>query len=220
MALNTFGGIKAAAADWLERTDLTAVIPDFFTMAQSKLFYGDGEDIRPLRIRQMVASATVTPATGGLVTISTGVSTTWLEFIELTPTQNGAQSMTYQDPWQFRKNAMLQASTGPAWNYTVEGDTLTVAPTATGTILAYFYQKLAAVSADGDTDWIILNTPQVYLNGIIMEACAYLSDPRLAQFRAFFAAGIMALNRNDQRARTSGGALRAIAKGAGTDGNC
>ena len=45
MALTTYTELKASVADWLNRTDLTAAIPDFITLAESKFstelkFYG------------------------------------------------------------------------------------------------------------------------------------------------------------------------------------
>ena len=37
MALNTFTALKASIADYLNRDDLTAVIPDFITLAESQI---------------------------------------------------------------------------------------------------------------------------------------------------------------------------------------
>lgn len=206
MAVSTFAGIKAAVADWLERTDLTTVIAnDFFPMMQAKMYYGHGGDIPPLRIRGMIDSATVTPDTGGTITITSAFGSGWLEFLELTPTTAGAQSINYLEPWNFRKHQdYLQSTTGPPYYYTVEGGLVYLAPAAVTSIGAKWYEKFTALSADGDTDWIILNAPHVYMDGVLMEACAYLSDDREAGFRQKFAMGIKALNMTDQRQRSSG----------------
>ena len=208
MSLNTFGSLKTAVADWsYTGGGVTAALvgTDFFPQVQSMVYFGHGIDIQPLRIRAMVDSATVTPATGGIITISSQIDAGWLEFIEMTPTQIGSASMNYVEPWQFRKQAgLIQSTTGPQYIYTIEGDSVYLAPAAVGKIAAKWYQKFAAVSADGDTDWIITNAPQVYLDGCLMLACAYTNDERESQFRSKFAAGIRALNLNDQRQRTSG----------------
>ena len=37
MALSTYGGLKASIADWLQRDDLTSVIPDFIALAESDI---------------------------------------------------------------------------------------------------------------------------------------------------------------------------------------
>lgn len=208
MALNTYGAIKTAVADWaFTGAAVTAALvgTDFFPQVQAMMYRGDGTDIPALRIRSMVDSATLTPATGGIITISSDVGAGWLEFIELTPTQTGAASINYVEPWAFRKQAgLIQSTTGPQYIYTIEGDKLYVAPAAVGTIAAKWYEKFTALSADGDTDWIVTNAPQVYLNGCLMLACAYADDAREGTFRQKFAANIRALNLNDQRERASG----------------
>ena len=37
MALTTFAELKASIADWLNRSDLTTVIPDFITLAEHQM---------------------------------------------------------------------------------------------------------------------------------------------------------------------------------------
>lgn len=218
MALNTYAAIKTAVADWsYNGGGVTAALvgTDFFPQVQSMMYMGHGDKeterrtgmaaIPPLRISDMVDSATITPATGGIITISSQVDAGWLEFIEMVPTSNSAVSINYVPPWDFRKNAhAIQSTAAPQYIYTIEGDSLYLAPASVQPIAAKWYQKFTAVSGDSDTDWIILNAPQVYLDGCLMLACAYTQDEREAAFRAKFAAGIKGLNLNDQRGRSSG----------------
>lgn len=208
MSLSTYGALKTAVADWAYTgggVTATLVGTDFFPQVQAMMYYGHGQDIEPLRIQAMVSSATITPAAGGVVTISTQVDSGWLEFIEITSTSTNAQSANYLPPWKFRKEAALLADTAsPQFLYTIEGDSLLFAPKATGTVTAVWYEKFTALSLDADVDWIITNAPQVYLDGCLMLACAYTQDEREAQFRAKFAAGIRGLNLNDKRRRSSG----------------
>lgn len=208
MALNTYAAIKTAVADWSFTgggVTATLVGTDFFPQVQSMMYRGDGVDVPPLRISSMVDSATITPAAGGIITLSTDLDAGWLEIIEMVPTSNGAKTIDYVPPWMFRKQADAIANTvGPQSIYTIEGDSLYLAPAAVQPIVARWYQKFTALSADGDTDWIVTNAPQVYLNGCLMLACAYTDDGRESTFRQKFAAGIKALNMNDQKARSSG----------------
>lgn len=53
MDLSTFSGLKAAVADYLNRDDLTSVIPGFIALAEAKFN-------RKLRARQMIKRATAT----------------------------------------------------------------------------------------------------------------------------------------------------------------
>ena len=208
MTLSTFGALKTAVADWHWNgggVTATLVGTDFFPQVQSMMYRGHGLDIEPLRIQSMVSSATLTPAAGGIITISSQVDAGFLEFIELAPTQSMTRSLNYMDPWSFRKQAALLYDTAnPQGVYTIEGDYLYLAPKSVTTITATWYEKFTAVSGDSDTDWIILNAPQVYLDGCLMLACAYTQDDRENAFRQKFAAGIKGLNLNDRRARMSG----------------
>jgi hypothetical protein len=208
MALNTYGAIKTAVADWhWAGGGVTAALvgTDFFPQMQSMMYMGHGRDVEPLRITAMVSSSTITPATGGIITISSQVDAGFLEFIELTPTTQGAKSLNYVEPWSFKKQVdMLENTASPQAIYTIEGDYVYLAPSSVGTVRGVWYEKFTALSADGDTDWIVTNAPQVYLDGCLMLACAYTQDSRESDFRAKFAAGIKGLNMNDSTKRRSG----------------
>ncbi len=51
MALSTYTELKSSLADWLNRSDLTSVIPDFISLAEAQIE-------RQLRTRQMIVRAT------------------------------------------------------------------------------------------------------------------------------------------------------------------
>lgn len=215
MALDTFGGLKTAIADWAWGEVTTALIgTDFFPRMQSKLYLGDGDGrdglvpIKPLRIRQMEDSAVLTPSAAGQVTISSACGAGWLDFINLTPVLTGSRALDYLDPFEFKNHPDLAAG-GPARFYTVEGDVLYTGPYSNADINARWHEKFTALSADGDTDWVLTNAPQVYMDGCMMEICTYLQDERYGQFRSAFAAGINGLNLNNRAAKRSGAVLRA-----------
>jgi hypothetical protein len=204
--------VRAAALDWSWTTGaLTDAImsADIMPQVQSMMYFGDRTPgvapVSPLRIRSMVTTGTLTPSSTGTVTISSGVSTSWLEFIELVPQLTWARSMTYMEPWSFRRQIdALNSTVPPQYIYTVEGDTLYVAPKNTTTIAAAWYQKFAALSSDASTDAIITNAPQLYLFGMIALGCLYTQDDRYPLMRSHFAGAIEALNETDQRQRASG----------------
>ena len=70
MALDTFAGLKATIADYLNRDDLTSVIPTFITIAEAKFN-------RKLRVRQMVKRAN-----GQIETAFFAYPSDWLEATE------------------------------------------------------------------------------------------------------------------------------------------
>lgn len=216
MALDTYGGLKATIADWAwGEVTAAQIASDFFPRMQSKMWLGDGDgrdglvQIKPLRIRQMEDSATITPSAAGLVTISSACGAGWLDFIDLTPTAIGSQSLDYLTPFEFKKRTEL-AYGGPANFYTVEGDTLKLGPYGSAPLAARWHEKFTALSSDSDVDYVLTNAPHVYMDGCLMEVCTYLQDDRYAQFRSSFAAGINALNLSSKAGKMSGGVMRSV----------
>lgn len=211
MSLSTYGGLKTAVVDWAFNGGAlteSVVANDIMPQVWSMMYMGDGKDIDALRVQAMVDSATITPASGGIITLSTQMSATLLGIIEITPTQQGAVSLNYVEPWQFRKQAdTLMNTVGPQAIYTVEGDSLYLGPAAVTEVKARWYEKFTALSADGDTDWVLTNAPQIYLNGCLWLACKYTQDDRAMMFKADFANAIKAANLNDGSTRRSGSQL-------------
>lgn len=176
--------------------------------------HGSGRDgltpIPRLRIRQMEDSATLTPSAAGQITISSACGSGFLEFKELVPTSTGSRALEYMEPFEFEKRTEMDVG-GAARFYTIKGDTLYLGPYSDATIAARWYEKFTALSADGDTDWVLTNASQVYLDGCRMLAASYGMEADVAaMMRASFAAGINALNMNSTAAKMSGAPRRAI----------
>ena len=82
MSLTTYAAIRSAILDWSwvqgGLTD-TIIKNDIFPQLWAMIYYGDRtkglQPIEPLRIRAMQASATLTPSSSGVVTISSAVIT-------------------------------------------------------------------------------------------------------------------------------------------------
>ena len=66
-------------------------------------------------------------------------------------------------------------------------------------------QKFAALSADGDTNWLLTNAPGAYLQGALIELYDYLKDwEAKTNAHKAFAGIINALNSADKTDRFSG----------------
>lgn len=215
MSFSTYGTFKTAVNDWAwTEVSTTLIASDFLPLVQSKMFYGhgDGSDgsvqIKPLRIRAMEDTATATPSSGS-ITISSACGTGWLEFTRIQETAANSRPLVYLEPDDFKARTEYQSAGAALW-YTIENDSLLLAPYGTGDVRLRWYEKFTALSADGDTDWILTNAPQVYLDGCMMEACAYLQDSREGMFRQKFAAGINGLNRSNMVTKMGGGVLRSV----------
>jgi hypothetical protein len=88
MALTTFSQLKTSIANYLNRSDLTGVIPDFITLAESKLN-------RNLRLRKMQTTTTLTCVSG---TATIDLPTDFLEVVQLYVDGNPNVVLDYVNP--------------------------------------------------------------------------------------------------------------------------
>jgi hypothetical protein len=166
MAITNYGQLKTAVADWLNRDDLTSVIPTFIDLAHAKLN-------RRLRVREMIQRSTAnvtsqyTKLPGGFLSmrnIQLNVSTPKsLEFL----------SVEQMD----QERALGNVAREPVY-YTIIGDTIEVfpSPDASYEIELAYYKTLPALSADADTNWLLTKAPDSYLYGALLQAAPYLKD--------------------------------------------
>ena len=212
MTINTYATLKTAIANWLERSDLTDRIPEFISLAQTRMYRGqlgpDGRTwiIPPLRIRDMITTANISVTSG-----SGSLPSGWLEFVRLWIDATDQPNLKYLPIQTFYDHAGAHNTSAAAdvLAYTVEGSTIRTAAPMTATLKSVHFAAFTAMSADGDADWIVLNAPQVYLDGALAEACnGYLRDYEAGAYHAGqFAGHIKGLNAQYSQAQHAGAAL-------------
>lgn len=204
MSLSTYAGLKTAIADFANRTDLTTAIPDFVTLAASRIFYGSQEapmPSDPLRIRAMEYSSDLT-LNAQTVALPTG----YLQARRLYVNSSPIKELQYITPDLFWRT-FVSSESGTPTRYTIEGENIVLGPTPettyTGKLL--HYKKFDALSGDSDTNWLLTNAPGAYLQGALIEVYDYLKDYD-AQAVAYkkFVGIINGLNIQDKADRWSG----------------
>ena len=157
MAISNYAELQSAVANYLHRSDLTAQIPDFISMAEAKLN-------RILRLRAMENVAT------GSVAASVALPDGFVEMISLTVNSGGfVYPVTYAVP------SSLTADSGIAYRYTLIGDNIKFMPTGSGeTYTLTYYKKFDPLSSG--VNWLITNAPDVYLYATLLEAAPYIRD--------------------------------------------
>jgi hypothetical protein len=168
MALATFSDLKSAAADWINRADLTAVIPTFITLAEAKFN-------RELRLRDMLVRAEATTSNEFVA-----VPADFLEnySLELNMAQIGPQqSLAFIGPLE-AKVLKANKAVGKVRYYTIIDGAfeLLPAPTTDTDVILTYYQKIPALSDTATTNWLLTKSPDLYLYSTLLEAAPYLRD--------------------------------------------
>ena len=183
MALANYTDLKNSVANWLHRSDLTANIPDFITMAEVRL-------ARDLRVSPLITSGAVTiAAAGNSIALPTGM----MEVVKVKIASTG-QELQYVPPDTIDR---LGTAAGTPWIYTLIGGNIQVAPswTAGGNLTVLYVKKETALSDSTTTNWYITNAPDALLYASLLEASPYLmNDNRVVVWKEFYKNSIEGIN--------------------------
>jgi len=168
MAITNYGELKSAVGDFLNRSDLTSVIPTFIDFAEA-------EFNRVLRIRQMVARAEAVIDTRFSAVPSDFIEAKDLVIVTGTPV-TPLQFVTQQEMAQIR-NEELTAAGKPLY-FSVVGGQFEVCPTPDDeyTLEMSYFAKIDALTDDTDTNWLLTDYPDLYLYTSLMHSAPYLKD--------------------------------------------
>lgn len=196
----TYTELKTQVADWLNRTDLTAVIPSFVSLAEKAL-------ARRLRVRQML-TATTLDVNAELVALPDD----YAEWRALAlSTSNGPMPVRYVTP--DRANLLMPPETDQPAYFSVEGTSLRFipAPDQDYTARLLYYATLPVLSADVTTNWLLEEAPDVYLYATLIEAAPYLrDDERVPVWREQLERRVTDFVAASERSQTGGGPLMAL----------
>lgn len=204
MALGTFTELKDAVADWLDRSDLTARIPDFIALAEARIN-------RELRIRPMeVRSTMYTTADQQYFNLPGG----YIQMRNIQLNTNPTTPLEYITP-EMLDRLYGSTTTGKPKAYTLIGDEIQLAPIPDSSyqVEMAFYEKFTPLG-DGSagtvtSNWLTANAPDVLLYGALMEAEPFIkNDERIPVWLNGYSNAINKLQQQDQRDRHSGSAMR------------
>lgn len=190
--------LKAAVGDFLNRQDLTSVIPTFIQLAEADFN-------RTIRTRSMLARATAT-----LEEQFTGLPTGFLEAKNVQLNSNPVVSLEYVTLDQVDRLRAMYPTGQPQW-YTILGDEIEVVPVpdTSYTIELVYYKKATPLSDDNDSNWLLEDHPDAYLYGALMHSAPYLkNDERVSVWGTLYKAAIADLNFSSEKAEYSGSPLK------------
>jgi len=185
--ISDYSGLKASLADWMHRGDLNLRIPDFIRLAEARFN-------RMLRVRQMEESRW-TADVDGIVKLPDD----WLELIDAPRCDGEPLEFVTRDQYRaLRKRDHVGAY------YTIFGDSLGIGYQDVDVEFDY-YARIPNLSEDEPKNWLLLEAPDAYLYGSLLEAEPYIkNDPRTATWKAFLEVALNDIQGASDRSRFSG----------------
>ena len=201
MALDNFTNLKSSIADWLNRSDLTAIIPDFITLAETQL----NREIRHYKMHNK--------ATASSDTQYSATPTDWLQSIRFHLNDDASTLLKQTSPEEIAKlrNRNSNAQGKPEY-YSHVGDLIEVWPTPdssgySGELL--YYQSIPSLSSSNSSNWLLAMSPDAYLYGSLLQASPYLKDDeRMGVWGATYQGIINAINGESDNTRHSASNLQ------------
>jgi hypothetical protein len=199
MSITNYDSLKTTIASYLARSDLTAQIPDFIQLAETRLR-------RELRIRQMLKVVT-TATVAGDSTVE--LPSDFLQMRDLHINTNPVQSLGYQSPSNFYRNTNAAIS-GVPLQYTVLAQEFQFAPIPDGiyTLQMIYYSTPPYLTTSNTSNVFLANCPDLLLYGALGEAEPYLmNDQRLQTWAAMYDRALTALTVSDDQGEYGGSPL-------------
>lgn len=199
MALDTYSGLQTVVGTFLNRSDLTAVIPDFITLAEAQI---NSRIMKLGPVREMMGRSDATINS---------------EFIAIPDDFLGAKAI-YLDPNYLpldfvspeeivQRKTLYPNESGDPQCFTVVGGELQFWPWATGgsfTGEMTYWKTIPALSVTNTSNWLLAKRPDVYLYTTLIQSAPYLrDDERLTTWGTLASAGIEDLVGADKLARTA-----------------
>lgn len=208
--ITTYATLKSAVADYLNRQDLTSVIPTFIQLAEK-------EFNRTLRVREMLNRSQATISTQ-YIAMPEG----FLEMRNLrVNTSRGWKSLRVMSPEQIDENRTTFNSnqTGEPEGYTLNPDDsieVTPAPNDSYTVEMTFYEEIPALSDSNTTNWMLEKNPDLYLFGALLQSAPYLKeDERIGVWSGLYRSLFTDIQAESDRAKYAGSTPIVRAKAIG-----
>ncbi len=202
MAINSYSTLKTAVSNWLDRDDLTDRLPEFISLAESTFN-------RVLRIRAMETTVSDTTPSGSK---EDALPTGYLQMREIHLTTSPVASLAYITP-EIMYRIRAGSTSGKPNAYTIVGDNILFGPTPDDayTYSITYYKSFDALSDSTATNWLILNAPDLYLYGTLLQAEPFLmNDERVPLWERGMRQVINDLQEQDDKDRHSGSEMRVM----------
>jgi hypothetical protein len=199
MALSNYSDLKTTVANYLARSDLTSVIPDFIQLAEQRMR-------RDLRIRQMLKVVTTT-TTAGDSTVA--LPSDFLQLRDIHLDGNPVYPLQYQAPNAFYRNTR-SSEAGVPRQYTILASEFQFAPIpdTAYTIQMLYYARPDFLSDSNTSNTFLANCPDALLYASLAEAEPYLmNDARVQVWAGLYDRAVVNIQTSDDQGEYSAAPL-------------
>lgn len=200
MSITTYSELKTSIANWLNRDDLTAVIPDFISLAEADMD-------RKLRHWRMEKRATVS-----LDDQYSRVPSDWLESIRFYLSEGNTYELAQTSHTDMiRRRAQSANALGRPQYFAMSDGAFEIYPTPDVAYTAelLYYGRTPALSDSNASNWVLEYAPDAYLYGALVHSAPYLvDDARTQVWASLYQSAIDNVNMAAEKARTSTSGMR------------
>jgi hypothetical protein len=196
MSFATYSDLQTSIANYLARSNLTSIIPDFITLAENRLR-------RELRIRQMLKSVTTSTVSGDA---TVELPSDFLEIRDFVVMTNPIQPLSYSSPSSL-SNDLRTSEVGVPLSYTILASEFQLAPAPDGiyTLKMLYFAAPPYLSSSNASNVFLNVAPDGLLYGALVEAEPYLmNDARINTWGSMYDRAITSLTKSDEEGQYSG----------------
>lgn len=199
MAITNYSELKTSIANFLARDDLTTQIPDFISLAESRMSREMGA-----RSQEKRATASLT-AGDAYVSLPTDLRSIRLVKLNTSP----KEVLEYYTPTKLDELYATNAQGKPR-AYTIIGGEVKFAPEPDSGYTAeiVYMEGIPELSDSRITNEILTRHPDAYLYGALAAASVYLmDDQKTTVYEQLFTRAIDEVKREEERSKQAGSAL-------------
>ena len=196
MAISNYSELKAAIADWLNRSDLTDSIPDFIVLAEAR-------HKRDFKIRRMETRVTAnTVADSEFYSLPDN----YVAMRNIQLNTDPKTPLEYLTPEQMDR-IYAGSAKGKPRAFSIIGNNIQLRPTPDSAyqIEILYFKHFTALSDSNTTNDMLTHHPDAYLYGALVEAGPYLqNDKRIQVWSSYYDRAKNDIISSNERDRHSG----------------
>ena len=202
MAISTYSELQTAVANWLDRDDLTARIPEFIALAEARFN-------RVLRLRSMEAKYTANTVAAQR---NLALPASYIQMRNFQVNTSPLTTLSYVTP-EIYDRLWGGSTQGTPKFYTILANEVSLGPIPASVqeVEMLFYKKFDNLSVTTTTNTLLTDSPDLYLYGSMLEAEPFImNDERVPLWAAALDRAVSDMQEQDNKDRHSGSALRVM----------